>query len=104
MVVTSFPAARDTAATQDRTASPSICTVQAPHCAMPQPYFVPVRPIVSRSTHNSGVRGSTSAWYGLPLTLRDTIAVLPLRLKALKPAQSALGLILGLNASDAVSL
>ena len=21
-----------------------MCTVQAPHCAMPQPYFVPVRP------------------------------------------------------------
>jgi hypothetical protein len=23
---------------------PSTCTVQAPHCAMPQPYLVPVRP------------------------------------------------------------
>jgi hypothetical protein len=47
---------------QERVATPSRCTVQAPHWAMPQPYFVPVNPIVSRNTHNSGVRGSTSAW------------------------------------------
>ena len=45
---------------QERIASPSIWTVQAPHWAMPQPYLVPVRPSVSRSTHNSGVSGSTS--------------------------------------------
>ncbi len=30
--------------TQERTGAPSMCTVQAPHCAMPQPYLVPVRP------------------------------------------------------------
>jgi hypothetical protein len=36
--------ARETGATHERTASPLICTVQAPHCAMPHPYFVPVRP------------------------------------------------------------
>ena len=30
-------------------------TVQAPHCAMPQPNFVPVRPKVSRKTHSKGV-------------------------------------------------
>ena len=31
---------------QERVATPSICTVQAPHWAMPQPYLVPVRPSV----------------------------------------------------------
>ena len=36
------------------------CTVQAPHCAMPQPYFVPVMPMLSRITHSSGVSGSMS--------------------------------------------
>ena len=47
-----------------RSASPArpSCTVQAPHCAMPQPYLVPVMPSVSRSTHSSGVSGSTSTW------------------------------------------
>ena len=48
------------ASTQERTATPSMCTVQAPHCAMPQPYLVPVRPTCSRITHSSGVLGSTS--------------------------------------------
>ena len=37
---------------------PSTCTVQAPHWAMPQPNFVPVRPIVSRMTQRSGSVGS----------------------------------------------
>ena len=43
--------------TQARTGSPSRCTVQAPHCAMPQPNFVPVRPSRSRSTQSSGMSG-----------------------------------------------
>jgi hypothetical protein len=34
--------------------------VQAPHWAMPQPYFVPVIPRWSRSTHSSGVDGSAN--------------------------------------------
>jgi hypothetical protein len=41
-------------------ATPSMCTVQAPHWAMPQPNLVPVKPSVSRSTHSNGVSGSTS--------------------------------------------
>src|SRR3954452_20146931 len=60
---------------QERVATPSMCTVQAPHWAMPQPYFVPVRPKVSRSTHNSGVRGSAFAWTDFPWTLRTAMAV-----------------------------
>ena len=45
---------------QERVATPSTCTVQAPHCAMPQPYLVPVRPTFSRIAQSSGVLGSTS--------------------------------------------
>ncbi len=44
----------------ERRSSPLMCTEQAPHCAMPQPYLVPVRPTCSRSTHSSGVSGSTA--------------------------------------------
>src|SRR5579863_9267843 len=68
MVVTERLAARDTGATQDRTGSPSICTVQAPHRAMPQPYLVPVSCKLSRSTQSSGVDGSSSKLAALPLT------------------------------------
>src|SRR3989442_10720985 len=70
MVVTRFPAAAATGITQERTAVPSRCTVQAPHWAMPHPNFVPVRPRLSRSTHRSGVSGVTSTDWRLPLTVK----------------------------------
>ena len=38
----------------------SMCTVQAPHWARPQPYLVPVRLSWSRSTHSRGVPSSTA--------------------------------------------
>src|SRR5579872_4312086 len=76
MVVTDRPSARDTGATQERTASPSMCTVHAPHCAIPHPYLVPVRPRFSRMTHNSGVDGSTSRLTRLPFTEKAIISVL----------------------------
>src|ERR1700678_2974697 len=52
----------------ERTGSPSICTVQAPHCAIPQPNFVPVSPITSRNAHRSGVSAATSKVCRCPLT------------------------------------
>ena len=52
---------------QERVATPSICTVQAPHSAMPQPNFVPVMPSTSRNTQSSGVSPSTSMLCGVPL-------------------------------------
>src|SRR4051812_13414404 len=55
---------------QDLCTSPLMCTEQAPHCAMPHPYLVPVRPTCSRITHSSGVFGSTSTCCVLPLMLR----------------------------------
>jgi hypothetical protein len=54
---------------QDRVAIPSICTVQAPQRATPQPNFVPVRPRTSRSTQSSGMSPSTSTLCVVPLTL-----------------------------------
>src|SRR5207253_408150 len=77
MVVTSLPAARDSGATQDRTASPSRCTVHAPHCAMPQPYFVPVRPRFSRRTQSRGVEGSTSRFTRCLFTVKETMGTPP---------------------------
>ncbi len=44
---------------QERVTSPLRWIEQAPHCATPQPYFVPVSPTCSRITHSSGVSGST---------------------------------------------
>jgi hypothetical protein len=54
---------------QDRMALPFKCTVQAPHCAMPQPYLVPVKFNRSRKTHKSGILGSASTECELPLIL-----------------------------------
>src|SRR5206468_2651172 len=69
MVVTRLPATAATGSTQVRVATPSRCTVHAPHCAMPQPNFVPVRPRVSRSTQSSGVSGLSVTERDLPLTV-----------------------------------
>src|ERR1700722_17014414 len=69
MVVIFFPATDETGVMQERVASPSICTVQAPHRAIPQPNFVPVMPRVSRRTHNSGIFGGTSTDCCLPLRI-----------------------------------
>src|SRR5580700_7148050 len=77
MVVTFLPAARETGATQERTACPSICTVQAPHSAIPQPYLVPVRFSESRITHSKGVDGGSSTLTFLPLTVNEIKERLP---------------------------
>src|SRR3954469_15862941 len=79
MVTIFLPAAALAGNEQERVATPSICTVQAPHCAMPQPYLVPVMPSVSRSTQSSGVRGSALAWTDFPLTLITAMAGLLIR-------------------------
>src|ERR1700752_3943697 len=55
--------------TQERMGTPSRCTVQAPHSAMPHPNFVPVMPNTSRKTQRSAVSPSTSTTYAFPLTL-----------------------------------
>src|SRR5215510_9660363 len=68
MVVTFLPAAAETGVEHERTGLPLMCTVHAPHCAMPQPNFVPVRPSSSRITQRSGVSAGCSELTSLPLT------------------------------------
>src|SRR5262245_15934288 len=70
MVVICLPTTELIGTTQERRAAPLTSTVQAPHCAMPQPYLVPVSPICSRIAHRSGVLGSASTSYDLLLTER----------------------------------
>ncbi len=53
IVVTAAPWARAAGTRQDRTATPSRCTVQAPHSPSAQPSLVPVRPTSSRSQSSS---------------------------------------------------
>src|SRR5262245_12429745 len=61
----------DTGYTHERTALPSMCTVQAPHCASPQPKRGPRSPRPSRSAYRSGMsRSSTSRPAVFPLTVR----------------------------------
>ena len=60
---------------KERVGVPSMCTVQEPHCATPQPYLVPVRPSCSRSTQSKGVSGSASCARDLPLTFSVAICV-----------------------------
>src|SRR6478752_1966388 len=59
---------------QDLVTAPSRCTEQAPHCAIPQPYLVPVSPICSRITHSKGVSGSTSISWTFPLMFSVAMA------------------------------
>ena len=58
---------------QHFTALPFMWTVQAPHWAVSQPTWVPVRRSCSRRKFTSSVRGSTSAVTGLPFTVIDTL-------------------------------
>src|SRR6516164_4210669 len=72
--VTTFCCAvsEDSGVTHERTALPSMCTVQAPHCASPQPKRGPCSARLSRSAYRSGISGSSMLiWTGLPLTLSD---------------------------------
>src|SRR3989442_1046203 len=75
MVVTLLPAMLLACVTQERVAAPFICTVHAPHNAMPQPNFVPVKPNTSRNTHSSGISGTTSTVCGLPFRVNLTVAI-----------------------------
>ena len=80
MVVTLRSPIEPTGSRQERTGSPSICTVQAPHCAIPQPNLVPVRPITSRKVQSSGVSGATSTVSRSPLiSMVIDMLVLPSR-------------------------
>src|SRR6266436_7798190 len=57
MVVIDAPSAITARTVQDFTACPSISTVQAPHCDVSQPTWVPVRPRSSRNRWTSSFSG-----------------------------------------------
>src|SRR5215831_13292330 len=74
---------------QARAASPSTCTVQAPHNAAPHPYFVPVRPSSSRRYQSSGIDGSPSKDCVCPFTCNLTIGSPPCPFKSVRVARSS---------------
>ena len=59
------------------TAAPSMWTVQAPHCATPQPYLGLVIPSSSRNTQSKGISGTTSTWCLIPLTVSSIMSTSP---------------------------
>src|SRR4051794_15938843 len=71
MVVTALSPMLSMVVIQERIASPSTCTVQAPHSAAPHPNLVPVMPSTSRNTQSKGVSASTSTLCAVPLTLTE---------------------------------
>ncbi|MCY1210896.1 hypothetical protein D9M72_225960 [compost metagenome] len=71
MVVTWRPRTSDTRTEQVVTALPSTWQVQALHTLMPQPYFGPVMPSLSRSTHSSARSSGASTSTFWPFTLKD---------------------------------
>jgi hypothetical protein len=73
MVTTLLPEASLAAIEHERTGTPSTCTVQAPHCATPQPNFGPTMLRSSRRTQSSGFSGSTSTWRTWPLAVNEII-------------------------------
>src|SRR3954469_24785631 len=70
MVVTARVPTVETGVTHERTATPSMWTVQAPHNPDPQPNFAPLRSRTSRSTHSRGVASSTSTVLVVPFTVK----------------------------------
>src|SRR5665647_1117342 len=73
MVTIFLPTTLATGSEQERSASPSTCTVQAPQREIPQPYLVPGRFRWSRRTQSKGISGSTSTLCVLPFTLSCSI-------------------------------
>src|SRR5204863_9468984 len=84
MVVMDCVPIADTGNTHERTAWVPRCTVHAPHCAMPQPNLVPVRPRLSRRTQSSGVLAATSTLWRRPFTRREYAGIGSLEGRELK--------------------
>src|SRR5262245_7055585 len=75
MVVTALPCTAESGITQERTGSPSRCTVQAPHCASPQPKWGLLSLRLLRRAYKSGMFGSALTDTGLPSTTNLTVAM-----------------------------
>ena len=77
IVVTDFPATELTGVTHDRMGVPSTCTVQAPHSAMPHPYFVPINLAFSRMAQSRGTSGRVSSVTLRPFSISEVGMLLP---------------------------
>jgi hypothetical protein len=75
IVVTFLPPMAEICVWQDRTALPSIWTVQAPQRPEPHPYLVPVSLRCSRTTQSSAVSGCASTFTALPLIVNATAVI-----------------------------
>src|SRR5258705_1168510 len=62
---------------QEYSGLPSISTMQAPHCSVPQPNFAPRRPRSSRNTVSSGTVPSHATETGRPLTTNSRLSLTP---------------------------
>ena len=69
IVVTKRPSASASVTRQERSASPSMSTMQAPQSPCPQPNLVPVRFDASRSAQSKGVCGTMRYSTGRSLTV-----------------------------------
>src|SRR5437899_11875287 len=76
-VVSFVPAAAETGTEQDRVGAPSRCTVQAPHCASPQPKCGLLILRSLRSAYRSGMLGSALTVTDLPSTANLMLAMEP---------------------------
>src|SRR5262249_28169199 len=74
MVTIRLLLAEDTLVTQDRVATPSIRTVQAPHWPSPHPYLLPVKSRSSRNTHRRLLSGSHFTRRLDPLTWSSSVS------------------------------
>src|SRR5690349_2242240 len=67
------PASRE----QEHSGLPSISTMHAPHCSVPQPNLVPRRPRWSRSTVSSGTVPSHETETERPLMTKSSLPLTP---------------------------
>src|SRR5579862_7692658 len=71
------PVTAETGRSQEARARPSTRTKHAPHSPIPQPYFGPAKPRVSRSTSSNGVSGSQVTLRLAPFTLsRNSLPIM----------------------------
>jgi hypothetical protein len=75
MVVTTAPSTSAAISWQLSPSLPFTRTVQAPQAPIPQPYFVPRRPMISLISHSSGVDGSALTVWKVPLMFSSGTAV-----------------------------
>src|SRR5690348_5788437 len=85
MVVTFLPATPDRGVTQERRGTPSRCTVQAPHCASPQPKWGLLWPRSLRMAYSRGMFGSPSTETAWPSSVNSTVATEGLSVREVPP-------------------